>query len=486
LKRVLNSKHPEINLLAFRAMISEHHKSPYSLTLANMTCSKVRVFPAITFLLALLTGCASVEADSSQVQAAATFPDFSSASIGDAFDAGKINELEHRMQKFVSDGDVKGIAILLVKDGKVISHTQAGVRRIMDGAPIEEDTLYRIYSMTKPITGVALMMLYEQGLFSLDDPVSKFIPEFEELTVVKSYDEEGNFETEPLERQPTMRELMSHTAGFAYGLYGDDPSNIAFMKKGILASPDLTTLIDRVASVPLMYQPGESWFYSVAVDIQGAIIERLTGMSLGKYLSLHVFQPLKMNDTGFHVPASEYDRFSNVFGYHPVSKKFQLLPYEEAEYNVLGSVAFTKDSVGMESGGGGLVSSLGDYARFCQMLANGGELEGKRILKPETIKLMRTNVLDKNLTVSISGTLTQAAGGELGFGLDFGILHNTDNSLSKMGDGSYFWGGAAGTWFWVDPVNNLYFIGMIQSFPHGGPELDFRGISRDLVYEALK
>jgi len=451
-----------------------------------MSYSRFHTFLLSAILLVFIASCANDEASVDQHTSELSFPDFTSASAAGDFDQLKIRELESRMQRFVADGDTKGIATLLVKDGKVISHTQAGVRRVMDGAAITEDTIYRIYSMSKPITGVALMTLYEEGRFSLDDPISKFIPEFENLTVVKSYDKEGNVEIEPLKRQATMRELMSHTAGFAYGLYGKDPSNVAFMKNQILASPDLPTLINQVAAVPLMFQPGEAWFYSVAVDIQGAIVERLTGMTFGEYLNKKIFQPLKMKDTGFHVPNSEYARFSDVYGYHPVSKKFQLLPFEDPKYNVLGPVGFTKDNMGFESGGGGLVSTLGDYARFCQMLANGGELEGRRILQPETVKLMRTSVLTDKQNVSIAGTLTQAAGGELGFGLDFGIFHNTDNDESKMGDGSYFWGGAAGTWFWIDPVNNLFFIGMIQRFPQGGPEVDFRGISRDMIYEALK
>lgn len=437
---------------------------------------------ALTLLICVCTASQAKDSVSTDLNA---FPDFSSKSPGLAFDADKIAALEARMLQFVADGDTKGIATLLIKDGKVISHTQAGVRHILDGAPITDDTIYRIYSMTKPITGVALMMLYEQGKFSLDDPVSKYIPEFTKLEVVKSFAEDGSFEVEPLQRQPTMRELMSHTAGFAYGLYGKDPSNVAFMKKRVLASPDLSTFIDRVATIPLMYQPGENWFYSAAVDIQGAIIERLTGMTLGEYFQSKLFAPLGMNDTGFFVPDEKVDRFSNVFGFHPETKKFQLLPYAEEKYNFFGDMALKKGEFGMESGGGGLASTLGDYARFCQMLANGGEFNGIRILKPETVKLMRTNVLQEKQKVSIAGTLTQEAGGELGFGLDFGIFKNKDSDKLKMGDGSYFWGGAAGTWFWIDPVNNLYFIGMIQRFPQGGPEVDFRSISRDLVYAAI-
>ena len=437
------------------------------------------------FTLLLCAGAASQAKDSAR-KALKAFPDFSSESPGLAFDADKIAALEARMLKFVADGDTKGIATLLVKDGEVISHAKAGVRHLLDGAPITDDTIYRIYSMTKPITGVALMALYEQGKFSLDDPIAKYIPEFSKLEVVKSFAEDGSFDVEPLQRQPTMRELMSHTAGFAYGLYGNDPSNLAFMKKRVLASPDLPTFINRVSSIPLMYQPGTSWFYSAAVDIQGAIIERLTGMSLGEYFQSKVFAPLGMHDTGFFVPEEKYHRLSNVFAFHPETKKFQLIPFTEEKYNFLGDMAYKQGAFGMESGGGGLVSTLGDYARFCQMLANGGELNGVRVLKPETVKLMRTNVLQENQKVSIAGTLTQSAGGEIGFGLDFAVFHNKGNNKLTMGDGSYFWGGAAGTWFWVDPVNHLFFIGMIQRFPQGGPEIDFRSISRDLVYEAIK
>lgn len=407
----------------------------------------------------------------------AAFPDYSTESAGSDFDPVKITALEARMAKFVSDGDAKGIATLLVKDGKVISHMQNGIRRVSDNAPITEDTIYRIYSMTKPITGVALMQLYEQGKFSLDDPVAKFVPEFEKLQVVKSFDNKNGVVLEPLKRQPTMRELMSHTAGFAYGLYGDDPSNQAFKDQKILRSPDMLTFIDKVSKVPLMHQPGERWFYSASVDIQGAIIERLTGQTLGAFFKQRIFDPLGMDDTGFYVPEEDYGRFSDVFGFDPVNGKMVRVPFPQVMYK--------QSTIGMESGGGGLVSTLDDYARFAEMLANDGQLNGNRILKPETLKLMRTNVLKDGQKVNIAGTLTQAAVDSLGFGLDFGIIKNEGSGAVVYGDGTYFWGGAAGTWFWVDPVNNLYFIGMIQRFRQNGPEVDFRGISGKLVYDAL-
>ncbi len=411
-------------------------------------------------------------------QASAAFPDYATEAAGARFDETNIAALEARMERFVSDGDVKGIATLLVQDGKVISHMQSGIRRVSDDAPIAEDTIYRIYSMTKPITGVALMMLYEDGKFSLDDPVSKYIPEFADLKVVKSYTKEEGAILEPLASPPTMRQLMSHTAGFAYGLYGDDPSNQAFKDQAILQSPDMQTFINKVAKIPLMYQPGERWFYSASVDIQGAIVERLSGMKFSEFLQSKIFDPLNMDDTGFSVPAKDYDRFSDVFGYMPGSTTMIRVPFPQVMYK--------PETVKMESGGGGLVSTLDDYARFCQMLANGGELDGNRILKPETIMLMRTNVLTSDQKVNIAGTLTQAQVDYLGFGLDFGIIRNDGASDISYGDGTYFWGGAAGTWFWIDPVNNLYFIGMIQRFSQNGPAVDFRGISGKYVYAALK
>lgn len=415
----------------------------------------------------------------------AAFPDFNSKSIGAEFDGEKLAALENRMRQFVADGDAMGIATLLVHDGKVVSHMQAGVRDIMAGTPIEQDTIYRIYSMTKPITGVAMMQLYEQGKFSLDDPVSKFIPEFEDLEVVKSYEKDGSFEVEPLERQPTMRELMSHTAGFAYGLFGGDPSNQAFRAQGVLGSADLQKLIDNVASIPLMHQPGKHWFYSVSVDIQGAIIERITGMTLGEYLNSEIFAPLGMPDTAFYVASDKADRLSDVFAYHPETKKFQRMPFIEPKYNQMGDMSFRKETRRMESGGGGLVSTLADYARFCQMLANGGELDGVRVLKATSIELMRTNVLTGEQNVNVAGTLTEAESDRLGFGLNVGTIRKVEDSKRGMSEGSYYWGGAAGTWFWIDPANKLYFIGMIQRFPQGGPDVDFRGASRTLVYDAL-
>jgi CubicO group peptidase (beta-lactamase class C family) len=444
-----------------------------------------RILPAsMTAALAAMTmtmglsGCATDTGSSSAEPAQLTqWPALETAAT-EVFTPDELAALESRMVQFVEEGHTAGIATLLVKGGEPVHYKQHGIRNAETGAPITEDTIYRIYSMTKPVTGVAMMLLYEEGKISLDDPVSKYIPEFENLQVLGPQDENGAYSLVSLERQPTIRELMSHSAGFAYGLFDTDPANQAFREKQVLASPDLDTFIDSVAGIPLLYQPGERWYYSAAVDIQGAIIERISGMSLGEFMQTRIFAPLAMEDTGFYVPADKYERFSDVFGYHPETKEFG--PYRAPP------VAFRKETIGMESGGGGLVSTMRDYARFCQMLANGGMLSGVRLLQEDTVIQMRTNVLADGIKVNLTGNFSEERIAGLGFGLDFGIVADAEASPSPYGQGTYFWGGAAGTWFWIDPEHDLFFIGMIQRFPANGPEVDFRSISAYYVYEALK
>ena len=444
---------------------------------------------AISTLLkfAVLTVLLAVNLNAYAKITGSAFPDLNSNPAVTGVDAEKIAALESRMRQFVAEGDSMGIATLLVRNGTVASYTQAGVRDLLNGEPITQESIYRIYSMSKPITGVAMMMLLEQGAFSLDDPVAKFIPEFEGLKVVKSYDLEGNIELEPLERQPTIRELMSHTAGFGYGLRGADPSNVQFRKKGVLASPDLQSLVDRVATIPLMHQPGTAWAYSVSVDLQGAIIERISGMSLGEFFQSKIFKPLGMVDTAFYVPAEKAERLADVFAYHPVTKNFQTLPFAEPQFNVLGDISYRKETRGMESGGGGLVSTMADYARFCQMMLNGGELNGARILSKQSIDLMVKNVLTDSQKINSNGNLNESASQRVGFGLNFGLFIGEASETSGYGDGSYFWGGAASTWFLIDPKNDLFFIGMVQQFPKPPPAVnpDFRKTSQQFVYDAL-
>lgn len=396
-----------------------------------------------------------------------------------AFSAEGIAALEAAMGAYVAEGRLYGIHTRLAHKGDVISDYYTGVRGLESQAPIEGDTIYRIYSMSKPITGVAMMMLYEEGKFDLDDPVSKYVPEFENLKVLGGVNEDGSAILVDLERQPTMRQLMSHTSGFAYGLGGTDPANSAFRDQKILSSPDLQTFVEKVSGVPLLFQPGEAWFYSVGMDIQGHIIEKLSGQSFGEYLQSRLFSPLGMTDTGFYVPEADYDRFSEVYGFDPESGALVPVPYP--------TVQFRKETIALESGGGGLVSTMDDYARFSQMLVNQGELDGARVLKPETIELMRTNVLRDGQSLSLLGGNQGEVYNGLGMGLTFGTIEDPEAIPSKTPAGSFFWGGAASTWFWIDPVNELYFIGMVQIFDNNNPNgsLELRETSSEAVYDAM-
>lgn len=398
--------------------------------------------------------------------------------VAAVFSEEGIAALEARMAQYLSDGQLYGIHTRLVSGGEVISDFKAGVRSVQPISPLENDTIYRIYSMTKPVTGVAMMMLWEEGAFKLDDPVTTYIPEFEGLRVLDGLNEDGSARLAAPDHVPTMREVMSHTAGFAYGLSGTDPANDAFRTEAILRAPDLQTFIDKVANVPLLFQPGEAWAYSASVDIQGYLVQKLSGQSFGEFLQARIFAPLGMTDTAFYVSEEDYDRFSQVYGYNPEDGQLVPVPYP--------SVQFRKETVAFESGGGGLVATMDDYGRFAQMLLNGGTLDGVRLLKEETVTLMRTNILPEDIYLS---TLGQNQGDKregLGFGLGLGVV--TDPAAGDMPypEGVYFWGGAASTWFWNDPVNDFYFIGMVQIFEQGGPELLLRETSADLVYEAME
>lgn len=391
-----------------------------------------------------------------------------------AFDEAAIAALEARMAAYIDEGRVKGIATRLIRDGEVISDTRAGIRREADGAPVTEDTIWRLYSMTKPVTGVALMMLWEEGAFDLDDPVTKYFPEFEGLTVFTGLDEAGAPVLVPASRPPTVQELMSHTGGFGYGLAPANYVDDQFRAANIFAAPDMDEMIRRVAAIPLKHQPGEVWDYSVSVDIQGALIERLSGMTLGEFFRVRLFEPLGMKDSGFYVPEAEYDRFSDVWGRDPAT-------------NGLGGALqapgflYRADTIDFEGGGHGLVGTMDDFARFAAMLANEGTLDGVQILKPETVELMRTNFLRDGQYIWHNGTSPDAIN-EVGFGLNFGIALADEAAYPK---GSFMWGGAAGTWFWVDPVNRLTFVGMIQVFG-GSLDQDMRVESAELVYSALR
>ena len=395
------------------------------------------------------------------------------------FDAARLKRLDDYMAKVVADGRVAGMTTFLSRHGKVVEFNTYGKASLATGAPMTRDAVFRIYSMTKPITGVAMMMLYEEGRWRLDDPVTKYVPEFANLRVYTGVGPDGALLTEPVKRPPTMREVMSHTAGFGYGLADVHPVDKLYRSKGVLLSNGLPEMIARTATIPLKFQPGTDWAYSSAVDIQGYIVEKLSGMPLGRFMQERIFTPLKMADTGFSTGPQGAPRLAAVYAGDPKTGRIM------AADNLfgLGELPDYTKPPNMESGGGGLVSTTGDYARFCQMLLNGGELDGVRLLSPATVQLMDTNVVPKAVLARTNGDIAHFDE-NTGFGLDFLVVNDPRKAGSLEGRNTMSWGGAAGTWFWIDPTNDIVFVGMIQRFggTHGE---DLGGQARVLTYQAL-
>ena len=418
---------------------------------------------AVAFLSLGLTACDQSRADV-PLQGPRDLATVAPEEVGMSSD--RLERLNGAMQGLVDDGLLAGITTMISRHGKVAHFGTFGHQNIEDGALMSEDTIFRIYSMTKPITGVALMILYEEGKFRLSDPVHRYIPEFEGLVVAKEDGPNGQPITEPADHPMTIRELMAHTAGLSYGIFSQSQVDALYNEANVLDNNStLKDMIDKLSKIPLRQQPGSMWHYSVAVDVQGYLVEVLSGQRFDEFLNERIFGPLGMNDTAFHVAADKADRFSQVYTH-------------DADGNLMAQEGFGGrrdylDPPNFLSGGGGLVSTTMDYMRFSQMLLNGGELDGVRILAPSTVKLMHLNHLPRELKEMSPGT---------GFGLDFAVVLDpvAADGISK---GEYYWGGAAGTWFWIDPKEDLVFVGMIQHFGPRRP--DVRSLSRRLTYQAI-
>ena len=404
-------------------------------------------------------------------QAAAPKPE----SLG--FSSERLGRLHDAMQRPVDEKSLAGVVTLLMRHGKLVEQRSYGVKDMASGAPMTNDTIFRIYSMTKPVTGVAMMILYEEGKWHPTDPISKFIPEFANLKVFKGTGADGAILTEAPVHAPTMAELLTHTAGFTYGLFGSTPVDKVYMAKNCFASADLHGMMQCLAGIPLLYQPGSQWVYSVSMDIQGYIIEKLSGKPLAEFMEERIFKPLRMTDTAFFVPKEKRSRFATLYSGGPDGK---LVMTGEAS----GPRADFVSPPGAPSGGGGLVSTAKDYARFAQMLLNRGELDGARILSPATVELMTSNHLPpKLLTGEFSiGKAVMRAGH--GWGYDLAVFNDPPAADEVVGKGTFYWEGAAATWFWADPVNDVVFVGMTQRmFGTGQPPMNH--FSRPTVYGAL-
>ncbi len=394
------------------------------------------------------------------------------------FDSGRLARLDAYMAEMVEAGQVAGTSTLLMRHGQVVAFTTQGKTDLASDAPLGRDALFRIYSMTKPITGVALMILFEEGRWSLEDPITRFLPELQSLKVFAGLDADGDLLTTDAVRSPTMRELLSHTAGFGYGLFDVHPVERAYRDAGVLQADSLDDLAARVATLPLHFQPGGEWFYSVATDLQGLIVERISGQSFGDFLQTRIFDKLGMVDTGFQTRPDNIDRLAAIYcddragGLRPATEAFDM-PIND----------FTRPPR-FESGGGGLVSTATDYARFCQMILNRGALNGVRILSPVAVALMGTNVVPDAVLAVANPMRLLPFNPAFGFGLDFAVALDPRRLGMVEGRGTLSWGGGGGTWFWIDPENDIVFVGLIQRMADPVSSA-FRNRARTFVYQAL-
>ena len=393
----------------------------------------------------------------------------------------QLERLSQLSELYVEQGRVPGIVHLVLRNGEIIHYEAVGQRGANDSTPMKRDDLFRIYSMTKPITSVAAMQLYEQGKFQLSDPVTKFVPELKNLSVLN---EDGTMS--PAERTMTMHQLLMHTAGFSYGFHPlRDPIDKLYLAADLQKSTDLDAFASNLAELPLRSEPGEIYHYSVAVDITGLVVQRLSGLPLDEYIDRHILKPLQMNDTFFEVPSGKRHRFVQNHIINPQTGSLVDIAYAPAPYGYRKGVAMSDYfDVSLISGGGGLVSTAMDYARFAEMMRRGGTLDGVRILGPKTVSFMTRNHLSED---SMHAAWEQRPTPDIarpgfGFGLGFGVV--TDSAaIGVLGsDGEYNWGGAAGTIFWVDPVEELVVVSMIQLMQSPWP---FRADVKIAIYQAL-
>ena len=397
--------------------------------------------------------------------------------------AERLERIRPAMQGYVDNGNIAGFLTAVARRGKIVHFETIGMQDIENNKPMAADTIFRIHSMSKPITSVAVMMLYEEGHFQLDTPISKFIPQFKNMEV---YNEEQT-EISDVKNAVTVKHLLTHTAGIIYG-WGGEPADKRFQEAKIFApGTTLADMAQKLSTIPLVHEPGEDWTYGVSTDVLGYLVEVVSGMPFEEFLQTRLFAPLGMVDTAFSVPLEKIDRFAALYQRSSKGEKGKEKKIDDAKAKEKASKGTKNPKMKLErvdkdpplqngeirffpGGGGGLVSTASDYMRFCQMLLNGGELEGVRILKQETVERMRT------------------PHHETWFGLGFAIVTDREEATDDKepsdtpeSTGSYSWGGAAGTTFWIDPEKELIGLLMTQIGNVGSSHDQFK----ILTYQAL-
>ncbi|RCW43951.1 CubicO group peptidase (beta-lactamase class C family) [Halopolyspora algeriensis] len=393
-------------------------------------------------------------------------------------DAQRLQRIDRHFAQYVSDGRLPGWLVLVARHGKIAHLATHGMRDVEAGLPVESDTLFRIYSMTKPITSVAAMMLYEQGVFELTDPISRFLPAFTDQRVYVNGSADRP-QTRPATEPIRIWHLLTHTAGLTYGFHHIHPVDRMYRDAGFEwghpSELDLAGACDAWAEFPLLFDPGQSWNYSVATDVLGRLVEVASGQALEAFFREHILDPLDMRDTGFSACEQDGDRLAALYTADRAGKAVR--------NDRFGRVAHHQPRV--FSGGGGLISSARDYHRFTLMLLGGGQLEGARLLSNRTVDYMTRNHLPggADLETLAMGTFSETANAGKGFGLGFSV--NEDPTASKVVSsvGQYAWGGAASTSFWVDPREELTVVFLTQLLPSSTHPI--RSQLQQLVYQAL-
>jgi CubicO group peptidase (beta-lactamase class C family) len=386
---------------------------------------------------------------------------------GAGFDEARLERITgHFADRYVATGKIPGCQIAVARGGKLAYAKSLGLMDRERSKPVEDDTIWRIYSMTKPITSIALMQLYEQGMFQLTDPIHRYIPEWRGLKMA-----------DPL-RPVSVRDALTHMTGLAGSLLPGHPTDDGFNEalRANRRGMTLEGLCSLLAGYPLKFQPGAHWNYGLSTDVCARLVEILSGEPFDRYLHAHIFEPLQMVDTGFSVPDASADRFAACYGYQAGGPPLLIDDPEQSSYRRRRSYL---------SGAGGLVSTSGDYLRFCQMLVNRGELDGRRIVGRKTLELMTCNHLpeDGELAQLANGGFGEAEFTGVGFGLGFAIGKGPGATASAGSVGEYYWGGAASTAFWVDPSEGVTVVFMTQLIP--SISYPFRSQLRALVYQAL-
>ena len=392
----------------------------------------------------------------------------------------RLDRLPGFFQSYLDRRKFSGLSVLVSRGGKLVHQSHQGVMDWDTEQPIAPDTLFRIYSMTKPITSVALMMLYEEGKFRLEHELFRHLPEFREVKVFESGNADS-YTTHAPERPIQIRDLLTHTSGLTYDFLVQHPVDKLYRRAKLrgLGAEDmkLEAFVHKLAEQPLVFSPGTKWNYSFATDVCGRLVEVLSGQPLDTFFETRIFQPLGMNDTFFRVPRDKAHRLASCYERDPQTKEIKLQdPGSSSVY--LNDRAFL-------SGGGGLVSSMDDYHRFCQMLLNGGALDGERRLSPTTIDFMTQNHLPGGQSMSDMGdeTFSETRMDGSGFGLGFSVVTSPVEAMAPVSEGAYSWGGAASTFFWIDPAEELIGILMTQLMPSGAYPL--RPQFQQLVYAAI-